>query len=92
MTSEGLREMFEGDSGDTCTGKFPLMLMGGQVDGLACADLGARTPIGMSGKLTTGCPIQNLTPISLYIIFENNFYRSMLNMGRDRMSSHSFCV
>ena len=28
MTSEGLGEMFEGDSADTCARKFPLMLMG----------------------------------------------------------------
>jgi hypothetical protein len=28
MTSEGLREMFEGDSADTCAGKFPLVSMG----------------------------------------------------------------
>ena len=46
MTSEGLGEMFEGDSADTCTGKFPLTSMGGRAEGLACADLGARTPIG----------------------------------------------
>ena len=28
MTSEGLGEMFEGDSADTCAGKFPLTSMG----------------------------------------------------------------
>ena len=28
MTSEGLGEMFEGDSSDMCAGQFPLMLMG----------------------------------------------------------------
>ena len=49
MTSEGLGEMFEGDSADTCGGKFPLMSMGGQAEGLVCADPGARTPIGASG-------------------------------------------
>ena len=38
MTSEGLGEMFKGDSADTCGGKFPLMLMGGRVNGQACAD------------------------------------------------------
>ena len=27
MTYEGLGEMFEGDSEDTCAKKFPLMLM-----------------------------------------------------------------
>ena len=49
MTSEGLGEMFEGDSADMCAGKFPLVSMGGQVEGLACADPGSRTPIGASG-------------------------------------------
>jgi hypothetical protein len=29
MTSEGLGEMFEGDSADTCAVKFPLTSMGG---------------------------------------------------------------
>ena len=29
MTSEGLGEVFKGDSADTCVGKFPLVLMGG---------------------------------------------------------------
>jgi hypothetical protein len=42
-------EMFEGDSADRCAGQFPLVLMGGRAEGLACADPGARTPIGASG-------------------------------------------
>jgi hypothetical protein len=46
MTSKGFGEMFEGDSADTCAGKFPLVLMGGRAEGLACADPGARTTIG----------------------------------------------
>ena len=50
MTSEGLGEMFEGDSAETCGGQFPLMTMEGRAEGLACADLGARTPIGESGN------------------------------------------
>jgi hypothetical protein len=37
MTSEGLGEMFEGDSVDTCTEKCPLVLMGVRVEGLAYA-------------------------------------------------------
>ena len=49
MTSEGLGEMFEGDSADPCARKCSHMSMGGRVEGLACADPGARTPIGMSG-------------------------------------------
>ena len=48
MTSEGLGVMFEGDSADMCAGKFPLVLMGGRAEGLVCADLGVRTPIGAS--------------------------------------------
>ena len=51
MTSEGLGEMFEGDSADTCGVKFPLVSMGGRVEGLACADPGARTSIDASGNL-----------------------------------------
>jgi hypothetical protein len=51
MTSEGLGDMFEGDPADTFAGKFPLVWLGGQVEGLACADLGARTPIGDSGNI-----------------------------------------
>ena len=49
MTSEGLGEMFEGDSADMCAGKFPLVSMGGRAEGLAYADPKARTPIGESG-------------------------------------------
>ena len=29
--------MFEGDSADMCAGKFPILLMGGRAEGLACA-------------------------------------------------------
>ena len=34
-----------------CAEKFPLVSMGGRAEGLACADPGARTPIGASGNL-----------------------------------------
>ena len=40
----------EGHSADTGAGKFQLVSMGGRVEGLACADLGARTPIGARGN------------------------------------------
>ena len=49
MTYERLGEMFEGDFEDICAEKFLLMSIGGQAEGLECADPGARTPIGMSG-------------------------------------------
>ena len=44
--------MFEDHSADTHAGKFPIVLMGGRAEGLACADPGARTPIGASGNYT----------------------------------------
>ena len=47
MTSEGLGEMFEGDSADR---KFLLMSMGGRAEGLACADPAVRIPIIVSGN------------------------------------------
>ena len=58
MTSEGLGEIFEGDSADMCAGKFPLTSMGGRAEGLACADPGARTPIGVSGNFIS-MPMEN---------------------------------
>ena len=66
MTSEGLGEMFEGNSADTRAGKFPLVSMGGRAEGLACADLGARTPIGASG---------NLLSLLIYLVFVCYFHR-----------------
>ena len=45
----GLGEMFEGDSADTCGGKFPIVSIGGQAECFTCVDPGARTPIGSSG-------------------------------------------
>ena len=50
MTSEGLGEMFEGDSADMVAGKFPLVSMGGRAEGPACADPGVRTSSGASGN------------------------------------------
>ena len=41
--------MLEGDSADMFAEKFTLVSMGGRAEGLACADPGARTPIGASG-------------------------------------------
>ena len=43
MTLEGLGEVFEGESADTCAEIFLLMLMGGRTNGQACAD-GERGP------------------------------------------------
>ena len=65
MTSEGLGEMFEGDSADMCAGKFPLVLMVGRAEGLACADLGARTPIGASRFVLLSGSLRMLAQLSL---------------------------
>ena len=70
MTSEGLWEMFEGDSADMCAGKFPLMSMGGRAEGLACADPGVRTPIGVNGICYLSC-INNMR-LSFTLIYLKN--------------------
>jgi hypothetical protein len=44
MTSEGLGEMFEGDSADMCIGKFPLTLMGGLSGGSRVRRPGSEDP------------------------------------------------
>ena len=84
MTFEGFWEMFEGGSAETCADKFPLVLMGGRVEGLACTDPGARTPIGASGNYKTFCRITNMintTP--LYFewcpTYQNSISKDTLN-------------
>ena len=52
ITSDGLGDIFEGDSADTCAEKFPLMSMGVRLEGLVCANQGARTPIGVRGNFS----------------------------------------
>jgi hypothetical protein len=44
------------DSADMCAGKFLQVLMGDRVEGLACADPGAVTPISASGNSIQGYP------------------------------------
>ena len=55
MTYDGLGNMIECDFADTCDKKFPLISMGCQADGPACADPGTRTPISMSRNLKLNC-------------------------------------
>ena len=80
MTSEGLGEMFEGDSADTGAGKFPLVSMGGRVEGLACADSGARTPIDASGILSstrkTNKSDNTLAPTTLQLMVQALFSKT----------------
>ena len=57
---------------EMCAGKFPLMSMGGWAEGLACADPGARTPIGASGNFITNRHLLFLEgPSPLKIIYES---------------------
>ena len=65
MTFEGMGEIFEGDSADTCAEKIPLVSMGGQAEGLACADPGARNPIGACGNMLS-FPLFNYCTILMY--------------------------
>ena len=66
MTSEEMREVFECDSADTCTGKVPLISMGGRAESLACSDPGARTPIGVSGNIYDFADIRFLQTCKQY--------------------------
>jgi hypothetical protein len=50
MTSEGLGEVFQGDSADMCADKFPLVLMGGRADRQACTD-GERGPSSVRAEI-----------------------------------------
>ena len=53
--------MFKGDYADTCTGK---------VEGLACADPGARTPIGLRGNFVAVNSNKYVYSGSVYTYFE----------------------
>jgi hypothetical protein len=48
MPSYRLGEMFEADFADMCAKNLSLMSIGGQAEGLVCADPGARTYISLS--------------------------------------------
>jgi hypothetical protein len=50
MTSEGLGEMFEGDSAEMCAEKFSARVDGGTSGPSIVRRRGARTPIGASGN------------------------------------------
>ena len=70
MTSDGLGEMFKGDYADTLARKFSLVSMGGRAEGLACAEPGARTPIGVSGNFD----VLDYSPCSLFPLLINCQY------------------
>ena len=80
MTLEGLGEMFEGDFADTLDDKFPLMLMGGRAEELACANPGARTTIGVSGMFSFFCSL------SVLVVF----VRAVAGLGVGKISNNWF--
>ena len=57
MTSEGMGEVFKGDSADMCAGKFPLVSMGGRANGQACADGERGPPSAQAEILFNSCSI-----------------------------------
>jgi hypothetical protein len=65
----------EGHSADTGAGKFPLVSMGARAEGLACADPGARTPIGASGNFQIHIKING---------WRQNKIRQDQKLGRNR--------
>ena len=55
MTSEGLGEMIEGDSADTCAGKFQLVSMGGLAPGSRMRRPGSEDPHWRYRKFLVFC-------------------------------------
>ena len=77
MTSEGLREIFEGDSVDMCVGKFPLVSMGGPADPSWVRRRGASTPIDASGNfIKSGVADGNPLLICRIQIFPTRLYNA----------------
>ena len=68
MTSEGMGEMFDGDSADTSAGKFPLMLMGGRAEGLVCEDPEARTPKSVSKNCFPYISVQDIGVLCVCVL------------------------
>jgi hypothetical protein len=82
LTSEGLGEVFNGDSADTCSEKFPLVLMGGRANGQACAE-------GEQGPPSARAEIQ--APLSKFSALELIKYVKIFSSQEDRASS-KFCL
>ena len=59
-------QRLEAKASDICAEKFPLVTKGGWVEGLACADLRARTPIGASRNLSH--------TVSFYLSYTYSWY------------------
>ena len=57
---------------EICAGKFPLVSMGGQAEGLACADQGARTPIGVSGNSSQLSQLTNQLQLNTKLVWPHN--------------------
>ena len=70
MTSERLDEMFKGDSADTCSGKFPLVSMGGRADPSSMRRREARTPIGTRTNLIK---VNNIILTNMHILRSIHF-------------------
>ena len=62
MTSEGLRELFELEFADKCSGKNSADVIGGTSDLSDVCRRGARTPIGASGIKAMFLTYQELFP------------------------------
>ena len=72
MTSEGLGEVFKCDAADMCTGKFPLVSMGGRANGQACADGERGPPSARAEILYLFCPEFDSFVLYIYLAIINN--------------------
>ena len=77
MQSEGLAEMFEGDSADTCTGKFPLVSMGGASGGSRVHRPGSEDPHRRDWKLAIilTIPFAKQKYTSVYLASKNSMLK-----------------
>jgi hypothetical protein len=88
MTYDGLGNMIEGDFADTCDKQFPLMSMGCQAEGPACAgDQGTRTPISVSRNLKLNCiKFEGITVWYQSQLHRNTSFEAMFIFWSDNIS------
>ena len=94
MTTEiGFGEMFKCDSADIGAGKFPLMSIGGRAEGLAGADPGVMTPIGVSGNyIRRSRTIGHYVGLAAGQCMHSSWSNSCLSVWKSELSFLQFIV
>jgi hypothetical protein len=79
MTSEGLGELFKGDSANMCAGKFPFVLMVGRANGQVCAE-GERGQPSVRANIFNNS-FEDLMPVLTKINLESNILYLVTEMS-----------